>query len=180
MVADFVRKCYIQRNEIIDTCAVFFPQWSTQALILARSDHCNRLLTTQQFRQQPLLSLQYFGIPDNTMTLDHETVVPIQPPRHRTLVIIQPALRHFVYYDGYGEQPATVVPVISDWLDFLYSTRGIIIATHDNSWPSRGYEMCMNLGRTKRPPGSSSATTSLPKGVYQKLAVAFVIDFQGN
>ena len=64
-------------NAIIDSCATHFAQRSSQPVILARSDHYNRLITTQQLHQQPLLGLLYFGIPDNAITLEHEIVVPI-------------------------------------------------------------------------------------------------------
>ena len=52
-------------------------------------------------------------------------MVPIQLPGHKTLVIIQPLLQRFVYYDGYGGQPATVVPVISDRLDLMYTSQAL-------------------------------------------------------
>ena len=126
--------CQWVSNEIIDTCATFFTQRPPQPLILARSDHYNRLLTTQQHHQQPLLRLLYFGIPVNTITHEHKIMVPIQLPGHWVLVIIQPALQRFVYCDGYGGQPATVVLVISDWLKLLYTTQGINTATRVNPW----------------------------------------------
>ena len=50
-------------------------------------------------------------------------------------MIIQPNLQRFVHYDGYGRQPENVVPVISDWLDWLYTTLKITPATPVKSWP---------------------------------------------
>ena len=122
-------------NEIIDFCATYFAQRAANPVVVARSDHYNRLITTQDLLQQPRLGLQYFGIPDSTITLDHEIIVPIQLPGHWAAVIIQPRLQRFVFYDGFGGNPETVVPIISTWLNLLYTTEGLTPATPVNTWP---------------------------------------------
>ena len=44
-------------------------------------------------------------------------------------------LQRLIYYDGLGGDPASVVPVISDWLGRLYASKGLTPTTPVNSWP---------------------------------------------
>ena len=104
--------------------------------VLARSDHYDNLQQPgADIHQHPTLNLTYFGIPDSTINLEHEIVVPIHLPGHWTMVIIQPMLQRFIYYDGLGGDPASIVPVISDWLARLYASKGLTPTTPVNSWP---------------------------------------------
>jgi Ulp1 family protease len=124
-------------STLIDLCATYFAQRSTNPVVLARSDHYDNLLQPgADIHQHPTLNLTYFGIPDSTITLNHEIVVPFHLPSHWTLVIIQPTLQRLIYYDGLGGDPASVVPVISDWLGRLYASKGLTPTTPVNSWPT--------------------------------------------
>ena len=123
-------------SSVIDLCATHFAQRSVNPVILARSDHYDNLLQPgADIHQHPTLNLTYFGIPDSVINLEHEIVVPIHLPGHWTMVIIQPMLQRFIYYDGLGGDPASVVPVISDWLAHLYASKGLTPTTPVNSWP---------------------------------------------
>ena len=43
-------------------------------------------------------------------------------------------LQRFVYYDGLGGNPETVVPITSTWIDLLYSNQGLTPVTPVNYW----------------------------------------------